>query len=332
METARGGVTQRYSKGLDRSWSSALVAAAIAIGLILPDLSALLSPYVFHALFVVVVFSICMLPERPIRVFRHIDPFTFRIALWQMFIVPAIITVFTITMDPPRILVLVLLLTATAGSVFASPALVSMIGLDRQIATRSMILSTLLTPVSVFLFAEINGILTFDVSLELFALHIGHFIIVPVTISVLFWEMKPDLGARARERIDSVMHWGSTIGLIIFCIGIMTTINGAGYQIAKVTWYAVIALCVSLVLFGTTTVLFSRFGVKKALVAGMLTSNRNVALGVALLGSSLPPEIMTYVAVSQFPIFFMPLFFRILTRGHGFSIETPAQEQMEKNI
>lgn len=319
-------MTQRSSEGLDRSWSSALVAAAIAIGLLLPDLAALFSPYIFHALFIVVVCSICMLPERPVRVFQRVDPFTFKIALWQMFVVPAIITVFAVTMDPPRILVLVLLLTATAGPVFASPALVSMIGLDRQIATRSMIFSTLLTPISVFLYAELNGILTFDISLEFFALQIGFFIIVPVTISILYWEMKPDLSTRVRERVDSGLHWGSTIGLMVFCIGIMTSINGAGAQIAKVTWYAVIAITVSVVMFGITAILFSRFGTKNALIAGMLTSNRNVALGAALLGSSLPPEIMIYVAVSQFPIFFMPLFFRILTRGKAFSIETSAQD------
>ena len=285
---------------------------AIGTGLLFPALAELCLPYIFLALFFVVVFSMNSLEESPIEILRKIDTFTWTIVSWQMFIVPAIVTLLCVAMEAVPLVTMILLATTTAGSVFASPALVEMAGLNRRLAVRTMIISTVLMPFSLLVFGTMSDILPPDMSFETYRLHIVNYLIIPLIISHLFWKLKPIIGQRTSASLVRYMGFGSTFALMVFCIGVMSKIH-VGDVIGSVDLflYFVIAVGLSVVMYILTGILFARFGRVDSLTAGMLVANRNVALSFGLLAEVFPNEVMIYVAVSQFPIFLTPLVIRV---------------------
>lgn len=296
----------------DRAWSSLLMALAIGAGLTFPALAAACLPYIFPALFCVVVFSLNTLEENPVKILTKIDTFTWTIVSWQMFILPALITAFCVVFSAPVLVTMILLATATAGSVFASPALVEMAGLNRRLAIRTMIISTFFMPVSLLVFGTINDVLPPDMSFETYGLQIVTYLLIPLLISVGFWKIKVRIPPRNATRVVRGMGWCSTLALMVFCVGVMSKIHESGSgQSADLLIYLCLAVGLSLLMYLMTSVLFQRFSRRDALTAGMLVANRNVALSFGLLAEVFPDEVMIYVAVSQFPIFLTPLGLRM---------------------
>jgi len=288
------------------------MALAIGTGLLFPALAQMCLPYIFLALFFVVVFSLNSLEESPVEIIRNIDTLTWTIVSWQMFIVPAVITLLCVVLEAAPIVTMILLATTTAGSVFASPALVEMAGLNRRLAIRTMIISTFLMPLSLLVFGTMSDILPPDMSFETYGMHIFIYLVVPLVISYLFWKLKPIIGQQRSAHIVRLMGRGSTLALMVFCVGVMSKIHiGEGLDTVELLLYLSIAVGLSIIMYILTGILFGRFGKADSLTAGMLVANRNVALSFGLLAEVFPEEVMIYVAVSQFPIFLTPLVIRL---------------------
>ncbi len=234
--------------------------------------------------------------------------------LWQMAGIPMIVTIFATLSGCNLTITAILIAITTAGSVFASPALVQMVGLNRQIAIRGMILSTCMMPVSLLVFGEINGVLPLDLNFVNYGIHILKFIALPLVISSVFWRIKAMMPRDAAIATQRGMHWASTIALMIFCAGMMQEIHlNRENHFDDLLFYAAVAITMAVMMYAMTVAVFYHYGAERAMTAGLLVANRNVALSFALLSSVFPPEVMTFVAVSQFPIFLTPFLMRIYT-------------------
>ncbi len=288
------------------------MAIAIGAGLIFPALAEACLPYIFIALFFVVVFSLNTLEESPAKILSKVDAFTWTIVSWQMFIVPGIVTVICVLGNAPTLVTMILLASTTAGSVFASPALAEMANLNKRLAIRTMIISTFLMPVSLLLFGTLNAVLPPDMSFETYGYHILTYLLIPLAISYCFWKIKPRLPQRASAGLVRGMGWGCTLALMVFCTGIMSKIHaGSMAQSINVFAYFPLAITISMIMYIATAILFYQFGKVNAQTAGMLVANRNVALSFGLLAEVFPEEVMIFVAVSQFPIFLTPVVIRL---------------------
>ena len=295
-----------------RTVSSLLIAGSIVAGLVMPSLAAMLAPHVLTALFFVVIFSLNTQALSPAALLKTPDSFTGLLLIWQMGGVPLVVTLLAVGAEIDPTVTAILIAITTAGSVFASPALVQVIGLNRQIAVRGMIVSTCIMPVSVLVFGEINGVLPLDLNFIDYGAHIVTFIVLPIVISSGFWKLKSAMGAEARVSMQQGMHWLSTAALMIFCAGMMQEIHThKDEHFDDLLFYGVVALTMAVVMYAMTVAVFYSYGPEHAMTAGILVANRNVALSFALLSSVFPPEVMTFVAVSQFPIFLTPLFMRL---------------------
>lgn len=289
-----------------------LIAASIGLGLLFPGLASMLLPYVFVALFFVIVFSLNTLDESALDVLGTIDVFTWTVVCWQMFIVPAIVTLFCVLFSAPPTIALILLATTTAGSVFASPALVEMAGLNRTLAVRGMIISTFMMPISLLLFGTMNDALPADMSFVHYGRQIVIFLVIPLAISSVFSRIKRKFSRAVDIRVSHGMNWASTLALMVFCAGIMAKIHGSDVtEPGDLILYLELAVGVAILMYFATGILFARFGRRDSLTAGMLVANRNVALSFGLLSTVFPEEVMVYVAVSQFPIFLTPIVIRM---------------------
>lgn len=290
-----------------------LVAASIGLGLLFPGLANALLPYIFVALFFVIVFSLNSIEEGALDVLDNIDLFSWTIVSWQMFIVPAIATLFCVLLSAPPVIAMIVLATTTAGSVFASPALVQMAGLNRTLAVRCMIISTFLMPVSLLLFGTINEALPPDMSFLDYGRQILIFLLIPLAISAVYGRAKRFMSRDASSRMTQWMNWGSTLALMVFCAGIMSKIHlSENTDHGDLVFYFKLAVGITILMYFGTGFLFARFGLVDSLTAGMLVANRNVALSFGLMSNVFPEEVMVFVAVSQFPIFLTPMVIRMV--------------------
>ncbi len=299
----------------ERTVASMLIAVAIGVGLTNASWAAFFYPHVLTALFFVVVFSLNMQTRQPATLIATPDSFTGILIFWQMAAVPMIVSGIALVAGAEPQMMAILIAITTAGSVFASPAIVEVIGLNRQIATRVMILSTCVMPISLLVFGELNGVLPPDLSFKSYGTQILSFICIPLVISTVFFRFKGALTQSTALQTQRFMHWASTAALMVFCAGMMTEIHQNKVDhFDELIFYMVLAVTLAIAMYALTVAVFYRYGAMKAMTAGMLVANRNVALSFALLSAVFPPEVMTFVAVAQFPIFISPFLMRLFAR------------------
>ena len=295
-----------------------LVAGAVLLGVFMPALSSALFPYIFIALFFVVVFSLCGLDRCPTEVLFPLDRFTLNVVAWQLVGLPTLLLALKNVVHIPDSIVVMMLATITASSVFAGPALVGMLGLDRRQATRCMVISTVFMPISLLLFGELMGVIPDNISIGHYIGQINFFLIIPMIIALFYWTFRDRLSGNAEQRVSKGLNWCATLSLMVFCIGAMDSISSANdHQLVRVLSYGVIAVLLAMTLFSITAMVFSYMGGEQALLAGMLCANRNVALSAAFLDQIVTSDLMVYVAVSQFPIFMFPLVVQLTRWARG---------------
>ncbi|MEM9063006.1 MAG: hypothetical protein AAGD13_21280 [Pseudomonadota bacterium] len=267
--------------------------------------------YLYTLLFLVIVFSFCTLNANILHISGSISQTTWLAMMWQMIGIPAIVTIVCFITNADFLTTSVVIATTTAGSVFASPALAHLVGLDRSMAIRKMLLSTFIMPISLLFFGEINGMISRDLSIFNYAQHVVFFLLLPMVIAVGYWETSPRFGPRGSVHMLKVMHWAATITMMGFCGGMMSKLHGAGpdhYE--QLAHYILLVAAIVIAIYAVTGLLFAHLGRRSALTLGMLAANRNVALSFALISDVLPTDVLVYVAIAQFPIFLSPIVVR----------------------
>lgn len=282
------------------------------MGLALPDLSAAFFDYLYHFLFFVVVFSFCSLNANILEVVAKIDRNTWEALGWQMAGIPMLVTIACFLLNADGLTTAVLIATTTAGSVFASPALAHLVGLDRSVSIRIMLLSTFLMPISLLFFGELNGVIPAGVPLFDYLRHVVYFLLLPMVIAIAYWQAAPVLIRNHHDTAEQTIHWLATLALMGFCIGVMHKLHGADdTHYTRIFHYVFLVGAMVVTVYFATMMLFAHLGKNAALTVGMLAANRNVALSFALIIELLPSHVLAYVAVAQFPIFLLPIAVRI---------------------
>lgn len=320
MFTKAAGVSDN-----ERTFSSACIAAAMLLGLALPDLSEAFFEYLYHFLFFVVVFSFCSLNANILEVVAKVDRSTWEALGWQMAGIPMLVTIACLLLNADGLTTAVLIATTTAGSVFASPALAHLVGLDRSVSIRIMLLSTFLMPISLLFFGELNGVIPPGVPLFDYLRHVVYFLLLPMVIAVAYWQAAPILIKERNEVAEQTIHWLATLALIGFCIGVMHKLHGASdTHNTRIFHYVFLVGGLVITVYFATMMLFAHLGKNAALTVAMLAANRNVALSFALIIELLPNHVLAYVAVAQFPIFLLPIAVRIFQ-----ALNAPHQKRRE---
>ena len=297
----------------ERTISSIFIALAMLVGLLSPEIAAYLFEYLFHFLFLVIVLSFCTLNANILYIGSSVSKTTWLAMAWQMGGIPAIGTLACFLLNADYVTTAVIIATTTAGSVFASPALAHLVGLDQSMAIRKMLLSTALMPIALLFFGELNGILSRDLSIFSYLQHVVFFLLLPMVLAVIYWEASPRLGKRNASSMNRLMHWAATVTMMGFCGGMMSKLHGDGAaHHQQVLHYVLLVAALVITIYVITGLLFAPLGRKPALTLGMLAANRNVALSFALISDVLPNDVLVYVAIAQFPIFLSPILVRLL--------------------
>ncbi len=283
----------------------ACLAGGVLLGLVLPDLAALLRP----ALAPIVIFN---LTGALLRLnFGEVAQFSkrpFLLISATTFALIASPLLMWLVLSPgylPLGLSAALILMAAAPPITTAPAFALILGLDAAFAVFIVIACHLLTPLTLpLLAASLLGIeleiSLIDLMLRLALLIGGSLALTAVLKKTLF---KPAVVARHGRRIEGA----SVFGLILFAIAIM---HGVPEMMLARPGFAALTILVAFIanagLQAAGSLVFWWSGRRIALTVGHMAGNCNMGLILAVLGSGAPPEIVLFFALAQLPMYMLP--------------------------
>ena len=296
------------------------VAVSMFVGIALPPLGALLRPYFSETVIVLLVLSFLRVDPTKLRAQWARPGLMLAAAAWTMLALPVIcllllagvglVTYESLQRSPG--LLLSLTLHAVAPPTFSSPSLAALIGLNGAISLALLIACTAATPfTSPALVAAFFGA---DVTISPLSLGLRLILILAGSAAAAM-AIRAIAGRafieRQAERIDGL----SVVALFGFAIALMGDVLGnAIAHPLMVLGLIALATAVSLALSALTVLVFLRAGWDAALTLGHSAGSRNMGLMLAAAAGAVPELVWLYVALTQFPIYLLPLPFRPLVK------------------
>ena len=296
----------------EKTLAALLLALGVICALFFPQISHSFAPYLLPSLFFVMVFSLLPFARQGSAELTRPRPVVLALVFWQQGVLPALTLGVGLWFEIDREWLFFLLVTVTSGSLFASPTLVQLMGLEQKMAVQTVVWSTLFAPVSIYLtFSYLLGS-EVHLDLELFAFRMVVFLVVPMAIFLVVKALTKTWSTQQRDKLDGIGRWGSVLALIVFCFALEAEVtNAIEREPLVILEYLLVAVTFAVLIGLLTRVVMVRFGVRAAITATVLTSFRNVGLSFGLVGQFAGPELAVYVGVCQIPMFLSPLLFDI---------------------
>ena len=308
-----------------RTVAAGLLAAGILVGVAVPSLAKLMQPLALSGLFLVVVFSLVPFARLRVGEIVGLDFATCRVLCWQLIVLPSIVLAVGYLSKFPDNIVTLMVVTACAGSLFASPTFAELLDLHRRRTLQGMVLSTLFMPVSLFLFLSIHHGPNVDLDVVLYVERTLIFLGVPFVMFAAYRRLSRNFSAAMVVNVEATSRWAMVVSLIVFGIGIMPPVaERLATNPMQVMFYLFVAAMISIGMLLLTIIVMYKFSLTEAMTAATLCGFRNVGLTFALIGGMVGPEFVVYVGVSLIPIFMGPLFIRLVTHGRTLVQELPA--------
>lgn len=311
MSTSRpGDMILRALDWLSRhgAW---VIAGGLFVGLALPGLARLCKPILGPVVFVLLVATVLRIDWSKTLGYARNPKVAVLMLAWLLVAAPLLVWGATCLLVLPDGLVRALVLTACSPVLTAVPTFALMLGLDGALALIAMVATSLLQP---FLQPPLALLLLgvhLDISLGQLMVRLGIFIVGGFAAALaLRFVMGRERLARNREAINGV----AMLMLILFGIGAVdgltdTVLQRPGYALLFAS-AAFIANFTLQFIGGVVFLALAPAGVvstPQALTTALATGNRNLAILVAVLGSSADADLYLFLAVNQFPMYFVPV-------------------------
>jgi hypothetical protein len=300
---------------LERTIACWLLAGAIFAGFFIPGLSEIFKPYSLVSLFTLIVMSLLPMGRMEVDQVFTLDSKVWQIVLWQLLGLPTLVVAAAHLARVDSTITMLLVTTASAGSLFASPTFAELLQVNKQRALQCMVLSTFLMPLSYFVFFTL--VLHAKVNLDL-AVYVDRcliFLVIPLGLFLVYMGISTSLRPKIAETIESVSRRSTIIALMIFGIGVVGPARDLMHtDFNRFVLYLGIVNALGIGMAYLTIVVMFRQGINDAMTASIVSGFRNVGLGFVLLSGVSGVSTAQYVGVSQIPIFLTPLALSLLMR------------------
>ena len=294
-----------------------LLTATIAAGFMVPGLSEHFKPYAYPSLLCMIIMSLVPMGRLDFGEIFTLDSKVWQVVGWQLLVLPTIIVAAAHMAKLNGSITALLVTTASAGSLFASPTFAELLQVNKQRALQCMILSTFLMPASYFLFFTV--VLHSEISIHFtsFLNRCVIFLVFPLGLFLVYMGYARCLP----DRVSSVIEHGARritiFALMAFGLGILGPARDLMWNhFNQFLLYLVMVSCLGAGMAFLTAIVMFKQGMSDALTASIVSGFRNVGLGFVLLSGALSNEAAAYVGISQIPIFLAPLVLSFLVRGN----------------
>ena len=282
------------------------MAFGIFIGLAVQPLASVSKPMLMPAVWALLMLSMMRLePSVLFTVLRR--PRRLGMTVFWMLVVTPLLMWGLLSISPlTSALKAALVLTAGSSALMSTMAVGIMMGLDGAFIFAVMVVSTVLLPVSL----PITALILIGIDLEIEVLDlmvrltffIGSAIVVALLLRGLIGKQRIKKGGVALDGYTVLLLW-------LFAIPLMDGITAR--LLAEPGHMLFLIILSFLVYVGLMLAGASVFWVfwredRPALSAGLLSGCRNLGIIIAVLPDDAPPELMTFFALAQFPIYIMP--------------------------
>ncbi|MDH3472649.1 MAG: hypothetical protein OEM59_03065 [Rhodospirillales bacterium] len=281
------------------------LAAGVFLGLVLPDLAALLRPALGPLVALLLAGSLLRLDWQMLAATLR-RPGSLALATgWQLMVSPALAWALTFFAGLPPGLTQALILNAAAPSLVASVTLAQLTGLDAPLAATLVVVTTLFLPLT--LTPVMFWLLGLDLAVDLAAFYtrFGLFVALPFALAgALRFVLPGALFARHAMTIDG-------FNVVVLVLAALAMMDGVTARLLSAPGSVALFLAAA-TLFNACfqvlgALLFRAQGRHLALSMGLVSGNRNTALILVLAGGIAHTDLALYVAMAQIPIYLLPL-------------------------
>jgi hypothetical protein len=303
----------------ERTVACWLLAGTIFAGFLIPGLSEIFKPFSLASLFVLIVMSLLPMGRMQVDDVFTLDTKVWQIVLWQLIGLPTLVVAAAHLARIDSSITLLLVTTASAGSLFASPTFAELLQVNKQRALQCMVLSTFLMPLSYFVFFTVVLHANINLDLEVYANRCMIFLAVPLGLLLVYMGISTGLKPKTAEAIEGVSRRSTIVALIVFGLGVVGPARDLMYEdFGRFLLYLVVVNALGIGMAYLTLVVMFRQGINDAMTASIVSGFRNVGLGFVLLSGVSGASTAQYVGVSQIPIFLAPLFLSLFMRNQKF--------------
>jgi hypothetical protein len=307
---------------LERTIACWLLAATIFAGFVVPGLSELMAPFTSVSLLLLIIMSLLPMGRMDGDVVFSMDVKVWQIVLWQLLALPAIIVSAAHLARLNSEIVLLMITTASAGSLFASPTFAELLQVNKQKALQCMILSTFLMPFSYFFFFTMVLHANIEIDVMSFINRCMIFLVLPLGIFLIFMGFACSLPTKVAETIESFSRRSTILALMVFGLGIVGPARDLLWnEPSRFMLYLLVVTLLGAGMAYLTAIVMFRQGISDSLTASIVSGFRNVGLGFVLLSGMAGEATAEYVGVSQIPIFLAPLVLSLLVRGQRATVQ-----------
>lgn len=295
------------------------------IGIAVPLLGTLLKPFVALAVFLLLVLAFLRVDLAALRDHARRPVTVMAITIWSMLVLPACLCwgyyLLGVDVRSPD-LMLALVLQAATSPMMSSPAIAAMLGLDAALVLLGMVVCTALVSFSApffvrFFVGEVVPISPLALGFKLSAMLLGS----ALTALVLRRLAGQTRIARYAEHFDG-------LNAILLFIFIAAVTGGVGAVLlsnpALALGLIALAFVLTLLLSGSTMIVFARLGRPQAAALGLMASQRNMGLMLGAAGAVLPDLVWLYLGLAQLPIYTLPQLMKPVLRRY---LRPDAQEK-----
>jgi hypothetical protein len=316
------GIEVMLSK-MERSIACWLLAATIFAGFAIPGLSEIMAPFSSASLLLLIIMSLIPMGRMEGDEVFTLDGKVWQIVLWQLLVLPAIIVSAAHLARIDTSITMLMVTTASAGSLFASPTFAELLQVNKQKALQCMVLSTFLMPVSYFIFFIMVLHANIDIDVMAFVNRCMIFLVLPLGLFLVYMGIACSLPTRLVESIEGFSRRSTILALMVFGLGIVGPARNLLWSAPNqfVLYLLIVTVLGAGMAYLTAIVMFKQ-GISDSLTASIVSGFRNVGLGFVLLSGMAGETTAEYVGVSQIPIFLAPLALSLFVRGQRSAMQT----------
>jgi hypothetical protein len=308
---------------IERSIACWLLAATIFAGFAVPGLSESMAPFSSASLLLLIIMSLIPMGRMEGDEVFTLDGKVWQIVLWQLLVLPAIIVSAAHLARIDTSITMLMITTASAGSLFASPTFAELLQVNKQKALQCMVLSTFLMPVSYFIFFTMVLHANVEIDVMAFVSRCMIFLVLPLGLFLVYMGVACSLPTRLVESIEGFSRRSTILALMVFGVGIVGPARDLLWADPHrfVLYLLIVSVLGAGMAYLTAIVMFKQ-GISDSLTASIVSGFRNVGLGFVLLSGMAGETTAEYVGVSQIPIFLAPLALSLFVRGQRSALQT----------
>jgi predicted Na+-dependent transporter len=293
---------------LERNVACWLLAITIFVGFTVPGLSEMMAPFTSISLLILIVMSLLPMGRMDESEVFSLDSKVWQIVLWQLLVLPGIIVSGAHLARVDSNITLLMVTTASAGSLFASPTFAELLQVNKQKALQCMVLSTFLMPISYFIFFTLVLHAEVEIDILSFVYRCMIYLVMPLGIFLIYMGIVGDLPDRFVNKIESFSRRTTIAALMVFGLGIIGPARELLWsEPSRFSLYLVIVTGLGAGMAYLTAIVMFKQGMNDSLTASIVSGFRNVGLGFVLLSGIAGETSAEYVGVSQIPNFLAPL-------------------------